>query len=222
MKELQHIYRKRKKQLLPLAFGLASFFVIFRVIMPQWSDIQSVQELLTTKSSAITAKEESVLVLNSISDQVVDENYNTSIRALPLQKDAILIYTELTGAAAQANVKLGGFSIKVGGIYSTIKSSPSKDRIISGIPSLNILVNVSGQNENLRKYAEILYKSVPLVEIKNVDISKSDARLDVNFYYQPVAIKSNNSDNTAIKKLTTAEVTQLQTLKSWQNATPSQ
>ena len=95
MKELELIYRKRKKQLLPLIFGFASFFVFFRIVMPQWSDIQDVQSLLTSKSTTVDAKEQSVTLLNSLPQSVVDENYEVITTALPLQKDVVLIYAEL-------------------------------------------------------------------------------------------------------------------------------
>ena len=217
MKELEKIYRKRKRQLLPLIFGFASFFVIFRVVMPQWNDIQDVQSLLTTKGATVDAKEASVTTLNSLPQETVDENYSVATTALPIQKDVVLIYTELNSASNKANVKLGGFSIKVGGIYSAIteKSSPKIERAVNGIPYLNILVNVTGTNVNLRKFAEVLYKSIPLVDIKSIDIAKNDARLDVNFYYKPIAIKPSNADTNAVKNLSAVELSQLNTLKTW-------
>lgn len=217
MKELELIYRKRKKQLLPLIFGFASFFVFFRIVMPQWSDIQDVQSLLTSKSTTVDAKEQSVTLLNSLPQSVVDENYEVITTALPLQKDVVLIYAELNKAAEKSGVKLGGFSIKVGGIYAaeSEKKTQPTTKAVNGIPFLNILVNAEGENTNLRKFAQELYKSIPLVDIKAIDLAKSDARLDVNFYYKPVTVRPLNADTTAVKNLTKAEESQLNTLKGW-------
>ncbi len=217
MKELELIYRKRKKQLLPLIFGFASFFVFFRIVMPQWSDIQDVQSLLTSKSTTVDAKEQSVTLLNSLPQSVVDENYEVITTALPLQKDVVLIYAELNKAAERSGVKLGGFSIKVGGIYAaeSEKKTQPTTKAVNGIPFLNILVNAEGENTSLRKFAQELYKSIPLVDIKAIDLAKSDARLDVNFYYKPVTVRPLNADTTAVKNLTKAEESQLNTLKGW-------
>ncbi len=217
MHELEQIYRRRKKQLLPLIFGFASFFVFFRIVIPQWSDIQDVQSLLTTKSASVEAKEQSVTLLNSLPQAVVDENYEVITTALPLQKDVVLIYTELNKAAERSGVKLGGFSIKVGGIYTaeSDKKVQPTTKVVNGIPFLNILVNAEGDNLNLRKFAQELYKSIPLVDIKAIDLAKSDARLDVNFYYKPVTVRPLNADTTAVKNLTKAEEAQLNTLKGW-------
>lgn len=218
MKELEAIYRKRKKQLLPLVFGFATFFVIFRVVMPQWTDIQDVQSLLTSKGETVDAKEETLRVLNSIPTEQVEDNYKLITTALPLQKDVILIFNELDNASARANVKLGGFSIKVGGIYSAeAPKAVSELKSISGVPYLSILVAVSGQSEGLKSFADELYKSIPLVEITSVDIKKNDARYEVNFYFKPVALKPQNAEMVALKPLTSVENEQIQTLKSWQS-----
>jgi hypothetical protein len=74
---------------------------------------------------------------------------------------------------------------------------------------------VDGANENVRKFALELYKSIPLVEIKSIDISKKDARYDVNFYFKPVTVRPTNADNTALTALTTAERKQLEDIKTW-------
>jgi len=217
MHELELIYKKRKKQLLPLIFGFASFFVFFRIVLPQWTDIQDVQSLLTTKGTTIDAKDQSVTLLNSLPQAVVDENYEVITTALPLQKDVVLIYTELNKAAERSGVKLGGFSVKVGGIYAAEpdKKVQPNTKAVDGIPFLNILINASGENLNLRKFTQELYESLPLVDIKSIDLAKSDVRLDVNFYYKPVMLRPLNDDSTAVKSLTKVEESQLETLKGW-------
>lgn len=222
MKELDAIYRKHKRKILPLVFGFVSVFVFFRVIIPQWSDISDVQSLLTTKDKVVKAKEATVDLLNSISQDQIESDYALATTALPIQKDIVLIFSELSDVASKSNVKLGGFTLKVGGIYSVSKTTKTAEKAINGIPYLNILVNVSGQNNGLRKFAELMYKSIPIVEIKNIDISKNDARYDVNFYFKPVALKAPDADSTALTSLNTLETSQLKELKSWSSTTSSQ
>ncbi len=218
MKELNKIYRKRKQQILPLVIGLATFFVIFRVILPQWSDILDAQSLVTTKGSTVSAKEQSVQVLNSISEDKVNNDYDLITTALPVQKDVVLIFTELNDVASKTNVKLGGFTLKVGDVYSQSKVSGSKTSGAIGFPSLKIMVNVAGQSDNLRKFADELYKSVPLVEIGNIDIGSNNASLDVSFYYKPVTTRPQTADTTALKDLSSADNAQLDKLRSWKEA----
>jgi hypothetical protein len=216
MQELQQIYYKHKSQLLPIIFGFSAFFVIFRIILPQWSDIQDAQQLMTSKGASVEAKQSTITLLNSIPQDIIDSNYDLVTKALPTQKDIILIYSELTDAATNAGVTLGGFSLRVGSVYSAGKKTAAKQSSVSGIPLLNMLVTVSGTNENVKQFADILYKSSPLIEIKSVDISKSDARYDVNFYFKPVGLLPDNIASAPLKALNASENSQMKQLKAWQ------
>lgn len=225
MKELEEIYRKRKQQLLPLIFGFAAFFVLFRVVLPQWSDISDVGSLLSQKKSTVEAKEETLRLLNSTPDQVVDDNYTLITTALPTQKDVVLIFSELSDTAQKSGVKLGGFSVKVGGIYTSDTKNNAVDtgKSIQGIPYLNILVNVTGQVDQMKNFAEEIYRSLPLVEINGINIGKNDARYDINFFFKPVTVRPTNADTTALKAISPVEQKQLDELKTWNSSgTPSQ
>jgi hypothetical protein len=84
-----------------------------------------------------------------------------------------------------------------------------------------MLVTVNGPSANVKQFADLLYKSSPLVEIKNIDVSKDDARYDVNFYFKPVALLPDNVSSKSLKPLSASERSQLQQLKSWQSANGS-
>ncbi len=217
MKELEAIYRKRKHQLIPIIFGFTAVFVLFRIVVPQWGDIQEVQSLLTSKNKNVKAKSDSITLLNSITQETIDENFNLVTTAIPLEKDVILIFNELNQIATKTSVKLGGFNVKIGGIYSTDKKPKANQKLVNGVPYVNILVNVSGKGAGLRSFADELYKSIPLVEIKSIDITKTGARYDVNFYYKPPALKQDNADGVPLTSLNGTEVKQLKDLKSWNN-----
>lgn len=191
MQELNFIYKKHKNRLVPAILFLAAFFVIFRIILPQWSDINNVNEELAKKNKSIEALTQTLNVLSVTPDEVVNRNYELVTTALPIEKDIILIFNELNTASQKASVKLGGFSLKVGGVYSKQKL-PVVGKTISGIPYLNILVKASGEPEKLKDFASIMNKSIPLIEIKTIDISRKDAQYDSNFFFNPIALRSKN------------------------------
>jgi hypothetical protein len=217
MKELQQIYNKRKQQLVPLILGFAAFFVLVRVILPQWTDITDVQSLVTTKRAAIEAKTETVRILNSLTSEKIDEDYTLVTTALPLRKDIVLIYSELNDVANRSGVELGGFSVKIGDIYTTAKSTKSSDQTINGIPYFTILVNVSGESDGMRKFADLMYESLPVVEISTIDISKRDARYTINFFFKPLSLKPDNASATAIQPLSAADTKQLDAIRTWKS-----
>lgn len=215
MKELKQIYKKRKKQLLPILFGFAAVFIIFRVIMPQWTDIAEVLDLISTKQEVIESKEKTLKLLASIPDENVNDDYDLATTALPTQKDIILIFNELNNAADRANVSLGGFSVNLGGIYSTDERQSKVENSILGVPYLNILVSVSGVNQNIKQFAEELYQSIPLLEILSVNIGNDDAKYDVNFFYKPIVLRPAGAESKALEQYTPQEQKQLDELRTW-------
>lgn len=211
-KDFKTIYAKHRKQLLPLALLMASFFIIFRVIMPQISDIQDFLSQMDQKSQETDLLGSDLSMLQSMSDATVDQNYALVTTALPTTKDIVLIFTELNNTASKVNVKLGSFSVKVGGIYAVSKVADVSQRAIDGVPYLNIVVNASGDSTALKNFADALYKSMPVVEIKNIEIDQTSGNFDVNFFFMPITV---SNSNTGLKQLTSGETTMLQTLQSW-------
>ena len=217
MQELNFIYKKHKNQLVPAALFLAAFFVIFRIILPQWSDIQNVKEELSKKNISIETLKSTLSVLQATPDATVDKNYELVTTALPVGKDIILIFNELNNAAQKASVKLGGFSLKVGGVYSKQKITIT-GKTVSGIPYLNILVKASGDTNKLKDFANVMYKSLPLIEIKTIDISKRDAQYDSNFFFNPIALRSSKA-NIPLTQIDAGENSLLKQLEGWLTAT---
>ena len=203
MQELNFIYKKYKGQILPAVLFLAAFFVIFRIILPQWADIQNVNDELSKKNTSVATLRSTLDVLQATPDDVVDKNYELVTTALPVEKDIILIFNELNAASQKAFVKLGGFSLKVGGVYSKQKTATT-GQTVSGIPYLSILVKASGETDKLKDFANVMYKSIPLIEIKTIDISKKDAQYDSNFFFNPIVSRSNQI-NSPLKQLDASE-----------------
>ena len=213
MQELNFIYKKHKNPLVPAVLFLAAFFVIFRIILPQWSDIKNVNEEISRKNKSVEALASTLSVLLLTPDEVVNKNYELVTTALPIEKDIILIFNELNTASQKASVKLGGFSLKVGGVYSKQKL-PVAGKTISGITYLNILVKASGETEKLKDFASVMHKSIPLIEIKTIDISRKDAQYDSNFFFNPVALRSTKT-NLPLTQLDASETLLLKQLSEF-------
>jgi hypothetical protein len=215
MEDLNLIYKKYKQQILPIVFLLAAFFVIFKVIMPQWSEIQDFKSSLEDKSVDVKTLKSNIDFLDSISDDVVNKNYDLLTTAIPQEKNILLIFTELNNVADKNNVTLGGLSVKVGGVYSSDKNKPiTSSQAIDGIPYLNISVEAKGNTISLKDFGQSLYQSLPLVDIKEIDIGENDARYDVNFFFEPLKTVSGVSTQ-ALKSLSASDSTLLNQLNLW-------
>lgn len=212
-KELRQVYRKYKAQLLPIALIFSSFFIIFRIALPQWSEISDVSRQIDKKEEAVADLEKTITLLQTTPSDVIDRNFEITTTALPPEKNVALMFTMLNGAANKADVKLQGFNLRVGDIFDTQKDVKS-EKSIEGIPYLNVTIQAEGSNENLKVFAENLYKSLPLIELTRVAIDKGLGSFDVNFFFKPYdtipAAFLNKIDN-----ITPEEAELLKQLEGW-------
>lgn len=212
-KELRAVYKKYKQQLLPITLLFASFFIIFRVALPQWSEISEVQRQIDKKEQTVEDLQNSLSLLQSTPVAIIDRNFEVATTALPPQKDVALMFTMLNSAANKANVELQGFNLRVGDIFDT-ENEVKGERSIDGIPYLNVTIQAEGDNENLKAFAENLYQSLPLVELTKVSIDRGLGSYDVNFFFKPFESIPANFINK-IQSLTPEETTLLQQLEGW-------
>lgn len=219
MEDFKRIYKKHKQKIIPAIISLAAVFLFLQVTLPLLTNIQESQALIADKEQEVEVKENAILILNSIPDATVDNNYELVTTALPTAKDIVLIFSQLETISERVGVSLGGFTVKVGGVYEATavaeKVKPnSKAKPNTSMPYINIAVNVEGENTALRQFAEEMYKSLPLVEINSINISKDDARYDMDFYYK-IAPTTLTSVTTPLKKMTPAEEKQIEMLREW-------
>lgn len=212
-KELRQIYKKYKEQLLPVALIFAAFFVFFRIALPQMSEISVVKQQIEKKTKDIEALRSTLSLIQSTPVGVIDNNFAITTTALPPQKDVALMFTMLNSAANKADVKLQGFSLKVGDIFDT-KKKVSAEKSIEGLPYLSVSIQAEGSNENLKRFAENLYQSLPLVEITKVSIDKGLGSYDVDFFFKPYDVLPNALLNE-VKSLTPQQTLLLKQLEDW-------
>lgn len=216
MKALKEIYKKRKKQLLPVILFLAAVVIFLRIILPQLSDIGEARSEIGKKEATVTAKEKNLQFLSTIPDEIIENDFRIATIAVPTQKDIILIYTELIDASLRAGVTLGGFSVQLGGVYTKDEGeAAAEQRSQIGVPFVNILVNVAGPSLSVKNFADELYKSIPLVEIVKVNLLDNEAKYDVNFYYKPISLRPQGGSTEILVPLTKEEDDLLKELETW-------
>lgn len=212
-KELRIIYRKYKQQLLPIALLFASFFIIFRIALPQWSEMGEVRRQIDKRQETVADLQNSLALLQTIPVTTIDRNFEVATTALPPEKDVALMFTMLNSAANKANVELQGFNLRVGDIFDT-ENEIKSERSIDGLPYLNVTIQAEGDNADLKAFADNLYEGLPLIELTRVSIDKGLGSYDVNFFFKPfdtIPVAFLNK----IENLTTEEAALLKQLEEW-------
>lgn len=211
-KELKVVYKKYKKVLLPMILFVCSSFMIFQVIIPQWNSITSLREDVATKEFSLEQSKKSLEILSITPDSNLTNDFELATTAFPIQKDIVLMFTSLSEAANATGVELGGFSLKVGGIYDATNQYKN-EKIIDGVPYLNVVVEATGSEDNITQFARKLYAGLPVIEINSINIQGKQGHLDVNFFFKPVSTQL--AKQTKIASYTPEETKLLKTLAEW-------
>ena len=182
--QLPYYIIKYKKFLVPLMFVLLAIFMIFVIIIPQFSTLSSLNQQISAQEEQLATLKNSISVVSSQSDETLDDQVNTATLALPTGKDVSKIFSALSAAAASSGTIIEEFSLSVGGIYGRAARFTST---VVGTPSLSVAARVQGPSpKDLTNFAKELQKTLPLAEVKKMDISDGLASFQVNFFYKPV------------------------------------
>ncbi len=176
-------YIKYKKQIVPATLFALSFFIIFRIITPQFSTISESNQIIDEKKRENEVLKETLNTIATLDGSQVSENLSTTVKALPREKDIAAIFSALTSAAASSQTQLREFSLKIGGLYGrAAKGSP-----VRGIPAVDVVARVTASNpKNFVEFARALQRTLPLSELKSVDINQSLGTYELGFYYKPL------------------------------------
>lgn len=214
MKELVEIYKKYKQQILPLAFMLFSIFILFRVIIPQFSTISETNNLIISKKEELSVLNNSLKIIESADRDQVARDFGISTTALPTAKDIVKIFSALTSATAKSDTELKEFSLKIGGLYGKIIENTSQ---VIGAPDVAVVANVQSENPaNFIEFARELSKTLPLSEIKKINTTGNLGVYEISFYYKPLDLTL-VSKSDKVQELSQADKNLLNELSGWRN-----
>ena len=183
--ELYQIYTKYKKHILSIALILLSLFIVFRVIFPQFSSISETNSIIENKKQERETLNNSIKVLETTADDALLKDMVLSTDALPTAKDVTRIFRALSSAASASNTGLNEFSLKLGGIFGKEKNTINTSVI--GVPQILVIAKVSSSDpSDLIRFGQELNRTLPLSEIKKIDVANNIGTYEINFYYKPM------------------------------------
>jgi len=216
MEKYVRIYLKKyRRELLPLVLVVAGFLLLTWFILPQITEIPDLQSNIKSQMATNEGLLKSESTLNSISDTALDNDYEIALMSLPPNKSIGAIFQALTDAAGKSSVLIGSLNLQVGSVYDT--KSASERSVVEGVPFLNLLVRVNGSStSDLTRFAEVLYETIPIVEINSIGVSETEGRYDINFYFKPINEKGFQAQ-TLVVPLSAQQQELLNNLDEWSN-----
>lgn len=200
---------------MPLALLLAGLIMLWIIILPQIGEVNELRDDLDLQRSKNDELEGSQRVLDSLNETALDADYQLVMRALPQNKSISLIYESLVNTSFDSNVTIGSLNLEVGNVYSSDESEAPRERNVEGVPFLNMLVRVNGGSaKDAANFADVLYETIPVVEIEEILATDTDGRYDVDFYFKPIDPETFKAQ-TRIDPLGSDLEKLLVTLRSW-------
>jgi hypothetical protein len=209
--QLKEFIQNYRKILLPLLLIFASVFLMILVIMPQFSSITNKMSEISDQNKLIATLTNSQRAVTDTSEALVNSDFDTATLALPVQKDISLVFDALTQAASETNTTVSTFAITVGGIYGKAAEAST----VAGNPNMSVTASVIGDVASLVAFTQKLNETLPLSEISKIDISDSEAVLEISFYYKPVDASKIASEDS-VTPLSQSDKILLNKLKEWE------
>lgn len=205
------LYRRYKEYLLPVGVIFTCILLFLFLIIPQFQSFLDTQQQAKVESSKLLILKNNLSLLTNIDESQMDSQLQIVSTVLPSNKDFSGILDGISVAANKAGVFLGDYEFQVGDI-----SKPSVT--IQSFPFLQLSLTITGGESGVTRFMAELYKTAPLAEITSVKITSTESQITALFYYKPFPPIGFN-DNAPINPVSAQELSVINTLSSWNNAT---
>lgn len=202
------LYKKHRDYIMPIAIIIVSLLLLVKVILPQIENLSVRQQEVKAEKDKLDVLRNNLTTLNGISNDALDKEVSLTTSALPIEKNFAGVLNAVTISANKAGVLLGDYEFQVGDL--------SKDTTIGkNLPSLQLSLSVNGGVSGAIKFIAELYKSLPLSEISNIEISNSSSVIVVVFYFKPFAAGA--SVSSSLPQISKNDSASLSQISTWNN-----
>lgn len=185
-----HYFNKYRPNLVPIALYFFGFFIVLRILIPQFSQFQIVQKELRDVRDDIALLEGSIETLSALDDGTLDATLTQLERTLPFDQDATLAIAALNTAALRSDVEVVGYVVSPGTLYkkdsteSVVQETITRDE---EAPFLEIELRVSSNRiEDLVTFIGELESLAPISEVEEFSGRDVDGSYNLKFYYKPL------------------------------------
>lgn len=204
--------------MVPIALYFFGFFIVLRILIPQFSQFQIVQKELRDVRDDIALLEGSIETLSALDEDTLDTTLTQLERALPFDQDATLAIAAFNTAALRSNVEVVGYVVSPGTLYEKNTEEPVV-QTTSGrdeeAPFLEIELRISSnQIEDLITFIGELESLAPISEVGEFSARNTDGSYNLKFYYKPLNREAIAKRDT-VTPLKATDLELLETIKSF-------
>jgi hypothetical protein len=196
-----------------LAVALVICFVLLVYwILPELNNWFSIRNEVIATRSHIAVLQQNITFMNNLDKNTLNQQLEVSTNALPAEKDFGSILNAISNASANSGVSLNDYSFQVGNI-----ASPSAQLLFGGLSSLQVVLVVSANTNQLQRFIQTLQNSLPISDVISVDGNDGNVSLTLQFFQKPFPT-GEFSPETPITPLSPEDLSLLQKLTKWQDS----
>lgn len=166
--------------MLIIAFVLVSFSLLI-VFIPFIKEIFSLQSDISSNKKTLELLSLKESMLDSMDEAKLNSQVDLLESALPSEKPALYIIDILNASSSKFGLQLGSFEFSPGSLATNSAELEKSVKVKSGIDSIEVDVEVSGEFDNLLTYIDYLENALPLMKARAISFStaKKDTIVDV-------------------------------------------
>lgn len=204
MQKLTLLYFHVRDYLVPSLIIFVCAIVFLVIVIPQMQSYFSLQSQYSADLAKLQVLQRNFQDVTGFDDQQLNANFSLTTTALPEEKNAIVILNAISKSASLSNVSLKDYNFEVA---TTVNKS---DQVL-----LPVSLSVTGDKSSILKFVHELSISLPLSEVRSVDIQNNNTALISAVFSMQTFSQSAINTNEPLQLLTDQDKSILNQLSSW-------
>lgn len=204
MQKLTLLYFQIRDYLVPVLIIFVCAIVFLVIVIPQMQSYFSLQSQYSADLAKLQVLQRNFQDVTGFDDQQLNANFSLTTTALPEEKNAIVILNAISKSASLSNVSLKDYNFEVA---TTVNKS---DQVL-----LPVSLSVTGDKSSILKFVHELSISLPLSEVRSVDIQNNNTALISAVFSMQTFSQAAINTNEPLQLLTDQDKSILNQLSSW-------
>lgn len=206
----QSMYESVKPYFISILMITVSVVLIFIAIIPQFGSLLQTISQRNEAEVKLGIVKNNLTILKNTNDSVLTSQVGIALKALPSSKDFESVLNTISNSAASSGVSLSSYEFRVGDL-SKLESASGQ------FPSLSVSVVLNDGAVGSSRFLTKLASSLPLSEVKSIDVNGSFSNITMLFYYKSLPSLKVNHD-LPIKVLSAKQKQTLDQLTQWDDS----
>lgn len=204
---IKGIYIEQKPLVIPIISIIISIFLILFILLPQISAFPTKKTEVDAEEKKLETIRKATEYARTVNNLLLEEDLKIVGQVLPVEKNFEGALNAVSAAANASGVSVGQYEFVLSDTNQG--SAPT-----SGIPSVNFSISIQGSPEQVIEFANELYKTAPISEIREITYSNNAAKISIIFFYKPLS-PSGFQDGGLVREMNSEEQDTLNSLKEW-------